>query len=150
MVHRYKGTRELVDNNKYEMFKEGDKYVLIVHDVFGEDADEYSVKASNRAGTRSSRADLAIKCKITASLSSPGAHPGLLKGGGILGRHYSTNKKVGSWRRSNVGPNVKKPIVDQKAGSGPPGPPSPGSTHALQRLSSSKILHILYTYTVSK
>ena len=65
---RYKGTRELLENDKYEVFKEGNKHVLVVHDVFGEDADEYSVKASNRAGSRSSRADLSIKCTSTCVL----------------------------------------------------------------------------------
>jgi len=44
------------------MSKEGDDtYVLIVNDVFGEDADEYCVKATTPAGSRASRADLVIK-----------------------------------------------------------------------------------------
>ena len=63
MTFRYKGTRELNDSDKYEISQEGDKYILVVKDVFGEDADEYCIKASNRAGTRSSRADLTIRCE---------------------------------------------------------------------------------------
>lgn len=59
---RYKGSRELQDSDKYSMSKEGDDtYVLIVNDVFGEDADEYCVKATTPAGSRASRADLVIK-----------------------------------------------------------------------------------------
>ena len=60
---RYKGTRELTDSDKYQMSKEGDTYVMVVTGVFGEDADEYCVKASTKAGSRSSRADLVIKSK---------------------------------------------------------------------------------------
>ena len=59
----YKGARELVDSNRYEIGKEGDRYYLIVKDCYGEDADEYTCKASNPAGTRQSRADLVIRCK---------------------------------------------------------------------------------------
>jgi serine/threonine protein kinase len=57
----FKGSRELVESGKYEMSKEGDKYILEVHDVFGEDADEYSVRATNRGGSRTSRGELVIK-----------------------------------------------------------------------------------------
>ena len=59
----YKGARELVDSNRYEMGKEGDTHFLIIKDCYGEDADEYTCKASNRGGTRQSRADLVIRCK---------------------------------------------------------------------------------------
>lgn len=57
--------RELYDGPKYEIFTEGDKQVLIVHDVYGEDADEYVCKASNRGGSRSSRGSLEIRCKFS-------------------------------------------------------------------------------------
>ncbi|XP_074660014.1 twitchin-like [Tubulanus polymorphus] len=58
----FKGTREISDEDpKYEIHKDGDKHMLVVHDVFGEDSDEYSVRASNKAGTRTSRAELSIK-----------------------------------------------------------------------------------------
>jgi len=57
----YKGTRELADSNKYQMSKEGDTYILVINGVYGEDADEYCVKATTKAGSRSSRADLVIK-----------------------------------------------------------------------------------------
>jgi Immunoglobulin I-set domain len=50
-----------MDSDKYQISKEGDKYVLTVNNVFGEDADEYCVKATTSAGSKSSRADLTIK-----------------------------------------------------------------------------------------
>jgi len=59
----YKGTRELMDSSKYEMRKEGNRYILIVHDIYGEDADEYSVRVKNRGGARTSRADMIIRSK---------------------------------------------------------------------------------------
>ena len=61
--YRFKGVRELFSGDKYDITSEGDKYTLTIRDVFGEDADEYQVRASNRGGSRSSRADLEIKCK---------------------------------------------------------------------------------------
>ncbi|ESO03551.1 hypothetical protein HELRODRAFT_191869 [Helobdella robusta] len=57
----YKGSRELFDSAKYETSKEGDVFALHIRDAFGEDADEYCVKATTSAGSRSSRADLTIK-----------------------------------------------------------------------------------------
>jgi len=53
-----------MDSDKYQISKEGDKYVLTVNNVFGEDADEYCVKASTSAGSRSSRAELTIKSEL--------------------------------------------------------------------------------------
>ena len=57
-----------MQSDKYHMSKEGDKYVLTVNNVFGEDADEYCVKASTSAGSRSSRADLTIKSKLSCNV----------------------------------------------------------------------------------
>ncbi|RWS15514.1 twitchin-like protein, partial [Dinothrombium tinctorium] len=57
----YKGARELYDGGKYTMLQEGDTYTLSIIDVFGEDADEYSVRAVNKGGARTSRAELFIK-----------------------------------------------------------------------------------------
>jgi len=58
---RFKGLRELNDSDKYAMSKEGDTYILVVHNAFGEDADEYAVKASTPAGHKTSRAELTIR-----------------------------------------------------------------------------------------
>ena len=46
------------------MYREGDKYVLEIKDVFGEDADEYCAKVSNRGGSKTTRADLQIRCEL--------------------------------------------------------------------------------------
>ena len=51
----------MAESDKFSMSKDGDTYVLVVNDVFGEDADEYCVKATTPAGSRASRADLVIK-----------------------------------------------------------------------------------------
>lgn len=57
----YKGVRELFDGGKFSMLRDGDTYILKINNVFGEDADEYYCKAVNKAGTRTSRAELVIK-----------------------------------------------------------------------------------------
>ena len=59
----YKGVRELQETPRIDIGKEGKKYYLNIHDCYGEDADEYSVKASTRSGSRMSRAELVIKSK---------------------------------------------------------------------------------------
>ncbi|XP_071120619.1 twitchin-like isoform X18 [Mytilus edulis] len=66
-IQWFKGTREIYSSPKFEIYNEGDKQVLIVHDVFGEDQDEYSCRASNHGGSRTSRANLEISSppKIT-------------------------------------------------------------------------------------
>lgn len=57
----YKGSRELYDSGKYMMTVRGNVYTLTITDVFGEDADEYSCRASNRGGNKTSRCELTIK-----------------------------------------------------------------------------------------
>lgn len=58
----FKGTRELHDgDSKYEIREEGGKHILIVKDVYGEDADEYAARITNKAGSKISRADLIIE-----------------------------------------------------------------------------------------
>jgi len=59
---RYKGSREISNSDKYVITSDGDTYTLEIRDVFGEDQDEYQVKATNRGGTKTSRADLVISC----------------------------------------------------------------------------------------
>ena len=65
----FKGTRPIYESEKYEISREGDRCVLVVRDVFGEDEDEYSCRATNKAGSRMSRADLRIKCKSARVLN---------------------------------------------------------------------------------
>ncbi|KAK2728041.1 hypothetical protein QYM36_008498, partial [Artemia franciscana] len=57
----YKGTREIYTSNKYSIQKDGDTYILQINNVYGEDADEYSCRATNKGGTKSTRAELVIK-----------------------------------------------------------------------------------------
>ncbi|OTF83012.1 twitchin-like protein, partial [Euroglyphus maynei] len=57
----YKGVRELFDGGKFTLLRDGESYILRIDNVYGEDADEYCCKASNKAGTRTSRAELVIK-----------------------------------------------------------------------------------------
>jgi hypothetical protein len=65
IIRFYKGGRELYDNNKYKITKEGDKYVLAVFNASLDDQDEYSVKAQNKGGSRMSRANLTVKGLFT-------------------------------------------------------------------------------------
>lgn len=53
----------LDEGGKYEITHDGDKHTLIVHNVFGEDQDEYSARATNRGGSKTTRAELEISCK---------------------------------------------------------------------------------------
>lgn len=55
--------REIFNSDKFEITSEGDKQILIIKDIYGEDADEYSVRATNKGGSRVSRAELEIRCK---------------------------------------------------------------------------------------
>ncbi|KAF0299363.1 Twitchin [Amphibalanus amphitrite] len=57
----YKGSREIFNSSKYYTDREGDTYYLEVRDVYGEDADDYSCRAHNAAGHKSTRATLTIK-----------------------------------------------------------------------------------------
>ena len=64
-TYRFKGSREISDGPKYEISSDGDRHSLVVKDVFGEDQDEYVVRAFNRGGNKTSRADLEISCKLS-------------------------------------------------------------------------------------
>ncbi|KAM3957310.1 projectin protein bent isoform 8-T9 [Aphomia sociella] len=56
----YKGAREITNGPRHRIWSEGDNHFLTVMDVFGEDADEYVCRAVNRAGVKSTRAELLI------------------------------------------------------------------------------------------
>lgn len=56
----YKGAREITNGARYNIYSEGAVHYLTVNDVFGEDADEYVCRAVNKAGTKSTRAELLI------------------------------------------------------------------------------------------
>lgn len=59
----YKGAREITNGTRYNIYSQGDDHFLIINDVFGEDADEYICRAANKAGVRSTKAELAIMSK---------------------------------------------------------------------------------------
>lgn len=56
----YKGAREITSGSRYNIYSEGEVYNLVINDVFGEDADNYVCRAVNKAGIKSTRADLVI------------------------------------------------------------------------------------------
>ncbi|KAG7296949.1 hypothetical protein JYU34_019855 [Plutella xylostella] len=56
----YKGAREITNGPRHQIWSEGDNYMLTVVDVYGEDADEYVCRAVNKAGVKSTRAELLI------------------------------------------------------------------------------------------
>ncbi|KAI5639981.1 immunoglobulin i-set domain-containing protein [Phthorimaea operculella] len=56
----YKGAREITNGPRHRIWSEGDNHFLTVMDVFGEDADEYVCRAVNKAGVRSTKAELLI------------------------------------------------------------------------------------------
>ena len=63
-LQRLPGSRdreEITDGGRHSTLRDGQTYTLAIMDAFGEDADEYSVRASNKAGLRASRAELIIK-----------------------------------------------------------------------------------------
>nr|AZI15635.1 UNC-22 [Auanema rhodensis] len=59
----FRGCKELVDTKKYTILNKGDTQVLIVNDLNSEDADEYTCRATNSSGTKSTRAQLQLKSK---------------------------------------------------------------------------------------
>ncbi|XP_065220483.1 twitchin isoform X27 [Planococcus citri] len=56
----YKGTREITPSARHYMYVEGDTYTLIINNVYGVDADEYTCRASNKGGSKSTKAELII------------------------------------------------------------------------------------------
>lgn len=56
----FKGARELQNSSRYQIYSEGDCHNLVIQDVFGEDADEYICRASNKGGHKSTKAELFI------------------------------------------------------------------------------------------
>jgi predicted phage tail protein len=59
----YKGAREIVSGSRYHIYSDGDVHYLVIHDVFGEDADEYQCRAVNKGGVKSTKGGLVIKSK---------------------------------------------------------------------------------------
>lgn len=61
----YKGARELTTGSRYHIYSDGDLHHLAIHDVFGEDADEYMCRAMNKGGVKSTKAELVIKSEYS-------------------------------------------------------------------------------------
>ncbi|OZC09937.1 hypothetical protein X798_03043 [Onchocerca flexuosa] len=59
----YRGLRELTETSKYGIYDKGDKQVLIINDLHADDADEYSCRATNSKGTKSTQAQIAVYSK---------------------------------------------------------------------------------------
>ena len=60
LLQRYKGTREITPSARHYTYVEGDTYTLIINNVYGADADEYVCRATNKGGSKSTRAELII------------------------------------------------------------------------------------------
>ncbi|CAF1142161.1 unnamed protein product [Rotaria sordida] len=60
-IEWYKGTRELSDNLKYSMTREGDKCILVINNATPDDVDEYSIKARNIGGSRMCRCNVDVR-----------------------------------------------------------------------------------------
>lgn len=60
----YKGAREIYDSPKFTVISDGGRQTLIINELYGEDADEYSCRATNDGGVKSTRCDVAIKCAL--------------------------------------------------------------------------------------
>ncbi|PAA47211.1 hypothetical protein BOX15_Mlig025270g1 [Macrostomum lignano] len=71
----YKGVRELNPTGHYDIGRDGNKYFLVVNSCCIEDSDEYSIRVTNRAGSRASRAALSVqsepKIKKPARFDAP-------------------------------------------------------------------------------
>ncbi|WKY05591.1 hypothetical protein Q1695_006081 [Nippostrongylus brasiliensis] len=59
----FKGMKELVDTSRYTIITKGDVQVLMVNHLNSDDADEYTCRATNKFGTKSTRAQLVLKQK---------------------------------------------------------------------------------------
>ncbi|CAH8526186.1 unnamed protein product [Heterobilharzia americana] len=70
-----KGPHDLVESHRIEMTKEGRVHFLTIRNCGLEDAEEYSVKVSNRGGSKVSRAPLSVKSKPQIHLPSRWQEP---------------------------------------------------------------------------
>uniref|UniRef100_A0A1I7XS04 non-specific serine/threonine protein kinase n=1 Tax=Heterorhabditis bacteriophora TaxID=37862 RepID=A0A1I7XS04_HETBA len=72
----FRGVKELVDTSKYTIISKGDVQILMINKITPEDADEYTCRATNSSGTKSTRAQLQIKTKPRVFIP-PKYHGGL-------------------------------------------------------------------------
>ncbi|CDW52538.1 protein unc g; protein unc f; protein unc d; prot ein unc b; protein unc a [Trichuris trichiura] len=62
-IRWFKGAREITDGGKHTIYADGDRQVLVISELFAEDVDEYSCRALNTAGCRSTSAEVVMKSK---------------------------------------------------------------------------------------
>lgn len=62
-IRWFRGLRELGDTPKYSIMNKGTIQVLTINDLHWDDADEYSCRASNSVGSKSTKAQLSIRTK---------------------------------------------------------------------------------------
>uniref|UniRef100_A0AAF5DMX8 non-specific serine/threonine protein kinase n=1 Tax=Strongyloides stercoralis TaxID=6248 RepID=A0AAF5DMX8_STRER len=62
-VQWFKGSKEIVNTTKYNIFDKGHSQTLIVNGISLDDVDEYSCRVSNKFGFKSTRASLKMKSK---------------------------------------------------------------------------------------
>ncbi|CAF1652343.1 unnamed protein product, partial [Adineta ricciae] len=60
-IEWYKGTKQLSESSKYSITREGDKCILIINNATPDDVDEYSIKARNKGGSRTSRCNVNVR-----------------------------------------------------------------------------------------
>uniref|UniRef100_A0A1I7VVS1 non-specific serine/threonine protein kinase n=1 Tax=Loa loa TaxID=7209 RepID=A0A1I7VVS1_LOALO len=59
----YRGLRELTETSKYNIYDKGDTQTLVINDLHADDADEYSCRATNSNGTKSTQAQIVVCSK---------------------------------------------------------------------------------------
>ncbi|KAL3982100.1 Fibronectin type III domain family protein [Acanthocheilonema viteae] len=66
----YRGLRELTETSKYNIYYKGDTQMLVINDLHADDADEYSCRATNSNGTKSTQAEITVCSKPRVFLPS--------------------------------------------------------------------------------
>ncbi|KAK6110371.1 Fibronectin type III domain family protein [Brugia pahangi] len=59
----YRGLRELIETSKYSIYDKGDTQTLVINDLHADDTDEYSCRATNSNGTKSTQAQMTVCSK---------------------------------------------------------------------------------------
>ena len=66
-IQWFRGSKELFDTPKWTLINKGAKQVLIIGNLHAEDEDEYTCRATNEFGSRSTRAQLKLGCEFVCS-----------------------------------------------------------------------------------
>jgi hypothetical protein len=68
-IQWFRGTKELVGTPKYTIFNKGTTQTLMISNVHLEDEEEYSCKATNSFGSRTTRAQLKLSGELLRRVS---------------------------------------------------------------------------------